>query len=101
MPKGMQMSDREKAYIDEWAYRKSWKNIALDLEKIFAQDNGGTRSWKSVKSYVMRKQKGNEKSEFVPIMIHREVVTLAAAKGFHKTDLSILLLDHLRSMTTG
>lgn len=101
MSSGQPFSSREKAYIDEWAYRKSWKHIAIDLGNLFPGDNGGTRTWKGVKSYVVRKQKASERSEYIPVMIHRDVVTLATKKGFHKTDLSILLLDRLRDVTTG
>ena len=98
MPSGIPFSDREKAYILEKAYQMSWQHIAKDLAELFSEDNGGVRSWKSVRSFMVRYQKQSDRDPYIPVPIHRDVITLAIQKGFRKTDISTLLLEHLKGV---
>lgn len=58
MTSGMPFSDQEKQYIRDNAESMSKGMIAQQLGVLFPSDNLGYRSWRSVKGYLYRTQKG-------------------------------------------
>lgn len=98
MGSGVPLSDGEKEYIWNWAYKKSWGAIAVDLGNLYADHNGGHRCWQTVKSFVRRKKKPSLKVGYYPVPIRADVLAMARAKGFSQFDLSDLLEDTLSTL---
>lgn len=98
MPSGIPLSPDEQAYIWNWAYKKSWGQIAVELGTMYADYNGGHRCWQTVKSFIRRKKKPALKIGYQPIPIRVDVLQRARAKGFSQFDLSDLLEDALSNI---
>ena len=92
MASGRVFSDRERVYIDTWAYKKSWGQIARELGELYEEDNGGSRTSRGVQSYVKtREHEARRPSQKVLVPIDSQVMLLAKAKGYTKKDISFLL----------
>ena len=92
MASGRVFSERERVYIDTWAYKKSWGQIAHELGELYESDNGGSRTSRGVQSYVKAKeQEERQPSPKVLVPIDSQVMMLAKAKGYTKKDISFLL----------
>lgn len=48
------LSEREKNYIREHARTKFKRQIAIELGELFPQDNGGSRSSRTIRLFIQR-----------------------------------------------
>ncbi|MCK9592324.1 MAG: hypothetical protein M0Q91_10000 [Methanoregula sp.] len=79
MASGQPFSEREKQFIRDNADCMSHGMIAHELSKRFPEDNGGYRSWRSVRSFRYRVSK----SAVIQIRIPKAILHAATMAGIN------------------
>lgn len=65
MTSGKPLSQREKAFIEQWADERFPAVIARHLGAYYAEDNGGSRSTQTIRNYI-REVKAREQKRQKP-----------------------------------
>ena len=63
MTSGKPLSQREKAFIEQWAEEKYPSVIARHLGAYYAEDNGGSRSTQTVRNYIQEMKAREQKKQ--------------------------------------
>jgi len=95
MTSGVPFSDRERAYILEHAYTRSWGGIARDLVTLYPDDNGGARSGYGVRNWV-RAQEHRGGLVTVRTCIPAGVAAQIRAAGLSPIDVGALVVAALK-----
>lgn len=103
MSRGIEFSEREKAYIRDHAFKdRTWGALAADLGRLFPEDNGGERTARGVQGFALR-ERGKRKTSPVPdgripLLLPRSTAELARIAGFTLQDLEQILLHRLQEI---
>lgn len=66
MTSGKPLSQREKAFIEQWADEKFPAVIARHLGVYYTEDNGGSRSTQTVRNYIQEMKAREQKKQRQP-----------------------------------
>ena len=89
MASGQPFSEREKQFIRDHADCMSHGMIAQELSRRFPEDNGGYRSWRSVRSFRYRVSKG----VVIQIRIPEAILHAAKMAGINIEEIGSITAD--------